>query len=81
MERWNREAPFLKGVTHMTFSKVVPNLKRIGMLTPRVRDAYEKMDLLRFENYKDSIEDPNITPPEELVKILMSYIKKDLKDV
>ena len=81
MDRWNREAPFLKGVTHMTFSKVVPNLKRIGMLTPRVRDAYEKMDLLRFENYKDSIEDPNITPPEELVKILMSYIREDLKDV
>lgn len=32
------------------FQRVVPNLKRLGLLTPRVREAFEKLDILRFEN-------------------------------
>ena len=71
---WDRNSVFLKGITHMTFSKVVPNLKRIGLLTPRVRKAYEQMDLLKFENNKDSLEDETIQPPEELVKGLMEHL-------
>jgi hypothetical protein len=58
----------------MTFSKIVPNLKRLGLLTPRVRDAFEKLDLLRFEHLKDSVDEPEPQPPEELVQILMQFL-------
>ena len=58
----------------MMFSKIVPNLKRLGLLTPRVREAFQKLDILRFENEKDSVEEPEVKPPEELVKMLMEYM-------
>jgi hypothetical protein len=55
---WSQQTPFMRGFRQMMFSKIVPNLKRLGLLTPRVRDAYAKLDLLRFEHDKDSVEDP-----------------------
>ena len=58
----------------MVFSKVVPNLKRIGLLTPRIRKAYEQMDLIQFEHGKDSLEEATVEVPEELVKSLMTMI-------
>jgi hypothetical protein len=58
----------------MMFSKIVPNLRRLGLLTPRVRAALEQMDLLRFEGRRDSIEEPGVTPPEELVQLLMQFL-------
>ncbi len=67
---WAKETPFMVGFRQMMFSKIVPNLKRLGLLTPRVRAAYEKMDLLRFEHLKDSVEEPEATPPHELVELL-----------
>ena len=54
----------------MTFSKIVPNLKRLGLLTPRVREAFAKLDVLRYETEKDSVEEPEVTPPAELVQLL-----------
>jgi hypothetical protein len=44
------------------------------MLTPRVRAGYEKLDLLRFEHGKDSVEDPGVAPPQELVQFLMQIL-------
>lgn len=73
---WATNTPFMKGFRQMTFSKIVPNLKRLGLLTPRVRDAFEKLDLLRFEHLKDSVEEPEPTPPEELVQLLMQFLAK-----
>jgi hypothetical protein len=32
------------------FSRLVPNVKRLGLLTPRVREALVGMDLIQFEN-------------------------------
>lgn len=72
---WSQQTPFMRGFRQMMFSKIVPNLKRLGLLTPRVREAYAKLDLLRFENDKDSIEDPEITPPQELVELLMKMMQ------
>jgi len=43
-------SPVGKMFRSMLFQRVVPNLKRLGLLTPRVRDAFEKLDILRFEN-------------------------------
>ena len=71
---WMMETPFMHGFRQMLFSKIVPNLKRLGLLTPRVRAAYEKLDLLRYEGGKDSVEDPEVTPPQELVELLMRFL-------
>ena len=73
---WAQNTPFMRGFRQMTFSKIVPNLKRLGLLTPRVRAAYEKLDLLRFESFKDSVEEPDPTPPAELVQILMQFLQQ-----
>jgi len=45
-------------------------LKRLGLLTPRVRAAYQKLDLLRFEHLKDSSEEPEVMAPAELIEVL-----------
>ncbi len=71
---WAINTPFQRGFRQMLFSKIVPNLKRLGLLTPRVREEYAKLDLLRFENLKDSIEEPEVTPPQEMVQLLMRFM-------
>jgi hypothetical protein len=75
---WANRTPFMRGFRQMTFSKIVPNLKRLGLLTPRVRAAYEKMDLLRFEHLKDSVEEPEPQPPAELVQLLMQFLQQNV---
>ncbi len=67
---WAIQTPFMKGFRQMLFSKIVPNLKRLGLLTPRVREAYDQLGILQFENLKDSTEDPEPMPPAELVALL-----------
>ena len=71
---WATETPFMRGFRQMLFSKIVPNLRRLGLLTPRVREEYARLDLLRYEGMKDSVEDPEVAPPQELVQMLMQYI-------
>ncbi len=75
--QWSIETPFMKGFRQMLFSKIVPNLKRLGLLTPRVRAEYEKIGLLRFENLKDSTIDPGPTAPAELIEILARLREPD----
>jgi hypothetical protein len=65
----------MRGFRQMMFAKIVPNLKRLGLLTPRVREAYAKLDLLQFEHQKDSVEEPEVTPPQELVQILQVFLQ------
>lgn len=71
---WMQNTDFNKGFRQMMFSKIVPNLKRLGMLTPRVRDAFAKLDLLKFEHLKDSVEDPGVAPPAELMTTYMEFL-------
>jgi hypothetical protein len=71
---WQKSNPMNIGFRQMMFSKIVPNLRRLGLLTPEVRKAYEDMDLLRFEHHKDSLEEPEVTPPAELVQMLMQKL-------
>jgi hypothetical protein len=71
---WAANTPFMKGFRQMLFSKIVPNLKRLGLLTPRVREMYAGLDLLRFEHMKDSVEDPDMPAPQELVQLLMQFL-------
>jgi len=77
---WAKHTPFMTGFRQMLFSKIVPNLKRLGLLTPRVRAAYEKHDLLRFEHLKDSVEEPAVQPPHELVELLMQSLNGGLDE-
>ncbi len=60
----------MHGFRQMLFSKILPNLKRLGLLTPRVREEYGKLGLLQFENLKDSTEDPEVAAPAYLVNLL-----------
>jgi hypothetical protein len=39
------------------FQRVVPNLKRLGLLTPRVREAFGKLDIIQFEDADPEAED------------------------
>jgi len=71
---WAKNTPFMIGFRQMMFSKIVPNLRRLGLLTPRVREEYAKLDLLKFEHFKDSVEEPEVTPPHELVQLMMQFM-------
>ena len=35
----------------MLFMRIVPNLKKLGLLTPRVREAFGRLDILQFEDF------------------------------
>jgi hypothetical protein len=55
---WNREAvrqvvlasPAGQLFRSMIFARVVPNLKRLQLLTPRVREAFDRLGILQFEH-------------------------------
>lgn len=36
----------------LLFSRVVPNLKKLGLLSPRLRPRYEQLGILAWENYE-----------------------------
>ena len=36
----------------LLFSKIVPNVKRLGLLTPRVRQGFEELGVLHFESWE-----------------------------
>ena len=38
----------------MLFAKVVPNVKRLGLLTPWVRERFAELDILQFEDFEPS---------------------------
>jgi hypothetical protein len=38
----------------LLFSKIVPNVKRLGLLTPRVRKAFEELGVIQFESWEPS---------------------------
>jgi hypothetical protein len=41
----------------MLFARIVPNLKKLGLLTPKVRAAYTRLDLIRFEDFDSEAAD------------------------
>jgi hypothetical protein len=48
------DSPDMAAFRSLLFSKVVPNLRKLGLLTPRVREGFEQMGILRYERYMDS---------------------------
>jgi hypothetical protein len=45
------ESPVGQLFRSMLFQRIVPNLKKLGLLTPRVREAYARMNLMQFEDF------------------------------
>ena len=39
---------------NLLFSKIMPNLKRIGLLTEKNLEKYEEMDILQFQDLEDN---------------------------
>jgi len=68
--QWSLETPFMGGFRQLLFSKIVPNLKRLGLLTPRVREAFAKIGVLQFEDLPDSTQDEGVTMPPAVAAFL-----------
>ena len=47
-------SPQMREFRKMLFSKIVPNVKRLGLLTPYVRERFAELDILRFEHEEPS---------------------------
>jgi hypothetical protein len=63
---WDRlvqASPLMSLFRRTMFKGVVPNLKRIGLLTGRVQHKYATLDLLKYEQGKAA---PDLTPEEIL---------------
>ena len=43
-------SPIMQAFRQGLFARVVPNIKRLGLMTPRVRSAFGEMGLLQFED-------------------------------
>jgi len=44
------DSPVMKMFRQSLFSRVVPNIKKLGLLTPRVRRGFEELEILHFED-------------------------------
>lgn len=71
---WSLETPFMTGFRQLLFSKIVPNLGRLGLLTPRVRAAFERLGVLQFEDLPDSTQDERVTMPPALAQFLAGVV-------
>lgn len=52
---WNElilRSEFMRTFRKMMFRRIIPNLKHIGLLSPRIRPFYESIGLLEWENEK-----------------------------
>ncbi|MDJ0847691.1 MAG: ferritin-like domain-containing protein [Myxococcota bacterium] len=62
---WSREdikqvvmqSPVGHAFRAMLFARVVPNLKRLGLISPRVRESFERLEIIQFENHDPEAQD------------------------
>jgi len=50
-------SPIMKMFRQSLFARVVPNIKKLGLLTPRVRQAFERLDIAHFEDFDPEAQD------------------------
>jgi hypothetical protein len=50
-------SPLGQAFRTMVFQRVVPNLKRLGLLTPKVRKAYTDLGIIHFEDFDSDAAD------------------------
>lgn len=53
-------SPVMRMFQQGLFSRIVPNVKKLGLLTPRVRTAFEELGILQFEAYDPEAADREI---------------------
>jgi hypothetical protein len=75
---WSLETPFMGGFRQLLFSKIVPNLKRLRLLTPRVRAAFEKIGVLQFEHMPDSTEDESVQLPPMMAEFFAGLMQSNV---
>jgi len=51
------DSPVMKMFRQALFARVVPNIKRVGLLTPRVRHAFERLEIIQFEDFDPEAQD------------------------
>jgi hypothetical protein len=44
-------SPIMKMFRQSLFARVVPNIKKLGLLTPRVRKGFENLEIIQFESF------------------------------
>lgn len=47
-------SPMMALFRRLLFSKIVPNVKRLGLLTSRVRAGFQELDILEYESWEPS---------------------------
>ena len=50
---------------------VVPNLKRLGLLTPRVREKFAQLNILSYETMPDSTQEDETAVPPALLQLFL----------
>jgi hypothetical protein len=53
-ERAVKTSESMRLFRRLCFSKIVPNVKRLGLLTPYVRKAFEELDVIEYESWEAS---------------------------
>jgi len=59
------QGPDMQAFRSLLFSKVVPNLRKLGLLTPRVREGFEQLGILKYERFIDSATEAGELDPSE----------------
>ena len=49
--RSSSTSPVMKMFRQSLFARVVPNIKKLGLLTPRVRKGFEQLEIIQFEDF------------------------------
>lgn len=68
---WSLNTPFMVGFRQLLFSKIVPNLKRLGLLTPRVREKFAELNILSYETLPDSTQEEDTAVPPALAQLFL----------
>ena len=76
---WLTESPFLRSFRHLMFSNIVPNLRRVSLMTPRVERELERMDLLRLTRLPTSPDGIAQVPPNALLDVLLPVLRAQRK--
>jgi hypothetical protein len=50
-------SPVMKMFRQSLFARVVPNIKRLGLLTPHVRKNFERLEIVQFEDFDPEAQD------------------------
>ena len=45
------DSPIMRMFRQSLFARVVPNIKKLGLLSPRVRKGFEQLEIIQFEDY------------------------------